>query len=97
MQINEVLQRIDNYIRQFGGQYKDWYVGVTSDQHKRLFIEHGVQKEGDYWISIPCSTEQEARSVERCFLEKGCDGGPGGGDMSTRIVYAYAKGSHTNP
>jgi len=31
------------------------------------------------------------------FLDKGMDGGPGGGDEDSKIVYAYKKTSLTNP
>lgn len=103
----QVVNEIEEYMRPFGGYYSDWYVGVASDPRQRLFVDHrvrekdtivnGVRQPCDAWIFRECKDDAAARSVEDYFLGKGCDGGPGGGDRSTRHVYAYRKARHTNP
>lgn len=80
-----------------GGQYKDWYIGITSDGKQRLFNDHSVNESADNWIFAPADTNEEARSVEKYFLGRGCDGGVGGGDYTSKTVYAYKKNLHTNP
>ena len=33
----QFIDQIDTYIRQWGGSYKDWYVGVTKDAEERRY------------------------------------------------------------
>ena len=48
-------------------------------------------------IFIQCTSSAAARSVEKTFLDHGCDGGTGGGDDDAIYVYAYLKTSETEP
>jgi hypothetical protein len=82
-------QDIVDYIGKQGGTYSQWYVGVAADGAQRLFNDHHVDRNKDAWIYSPCATSSEARAVEQHFLKLGMKGGPGGGDSSTKIVYAY--------
>jgi hypothetical protein len=65
--------------------------------HSRLFGDHNVSKEHGHWIYRTASSNSVAREVEQHFLDAGMDGGPGGGDATSRIVYAYKKTPYTNP
>ena len=87
--VNEVRSEIDNYIQKCGGSYRDWYCGIASDPKKRLFVDHNVDKGNGYWIHRDAGSENTARQIEQYFINKGCKGGGGGGDYSTRHVYAY--------
>lgn len=94
----EIVAAISNYIRECGGSYDQWYVGIAADPTARLFNDHRVSKDGDSWIHIPCASEASARRIEKYFLEKfGTDGGTGGGGPQTTYVYAYHKARHTTP
>lgn len=95
--VAEIIQEIDNYISKRGGGYSDWYVGIASDPHDRVFNDHNVDKNNDAWIIRDCGSEVAARKVEKYFLDRGCDGGTGGGDNSTTYAYAYKKNTHTRP
>lgn len=95
--IQQIKEEIKNYITSSGGSYSNWYVGVASDPRARLFTDHAVQENGDYWIYQTADSSGDARDVEEYFLNLGCDGGTGGGDSTTKSVYAYKKNSHTNP
>lgn len=86
---------IENHVRQCGGQPREWYVGIASDVRHRLFVDHNVNEKNDAWIHRDCATDTAARSVENYFHNRGYDGGPGGGDRTTRHVYAYRKTSST--
>ena len=74
-----------------------WYVGIASDPEDRLFKDHKVSKTQDKWAHDKADTEKIARSVEKRFLDAGCDGGPGGGDAGSKFVYVYLKSSRTEP
>jgi hypothetical protein len=82
----------------FSGQnYRQCYVGITSDIDKRLFGDHKVSKKSDTWIYRIATNNQIARDVEQYFLDKGMDGAGGGGDLTATTVYAYRKSSITDP
>lgn len=86
----EVINEIEQYILKNGGDYPDWYIGITSDPNDRLFNGHRVEKDRIPWIYRLCSSSDVARIIEDYFLgERGTMGGPGGGDDDATYVYAY--------
>lgn len=76
-------------------KWNEVYVGIAKDPRDRLFNGHRVQKDGDVWIYCQAFSSDDAREVEKTLLDKGADGGPGGGDDDTTYVYAYKKTSDT--
>lgn len=89
-EFQELVSAIDEHIQSRGKPYSEWYVGITRDATTRLFTEHHVDKDTGRWIHRTASTHQMARAVERYFLDvKRTQGGPGGGDTSSCMVYAY--------
>ncbi len=80
------VDEIDSFIRQHGVPYSRWYVGITGDVDTRLFGDHGVTSG---YIYRGFGSDDLARSAEQHFHKKGCKGSHGGGDLSTKIVYAY--------
>jgi len=87
------------HINKKGDPYSDWYCGVTSQIDTRLHDEHKVPREkGSWWLTWRvCFNDGDARAVETALLKLGCDGGRGGGDEGCVFVYAYKKGSVTDP
>jgi len=96
MGTQQIINDISTFISNNGGQYRDWYVGITSEPEKRLFTDHSVNKQNDKWIHAPADTNDMARAIEKHFLDLGCDGGGGGGDYTSKTVYAYQKNSYTS-
>lgn len=94
----QVYDDIVAHIKEQGGAHSTWYCGITHDWENRLFVEHKVPQETDYWyIARQCHSNNSAREVEDALHEWGCDGGPSGGDEATVYVYAYLKGTKTDP
>jgi hypothetical protein len=93
----DVYEEILVHINKQGHSYPDWYCGIASNWVSRLLIEHKIPKEGHPYIARQCYTSDDARSVENALLELGCDGVPGRGDKTSVYVYAYLKGTMTNP
>lgn len=92
MNTQKIIAAFDSHILKSGRQYyKDFYVGITNDVERRLFTEHNVHREGDWWIYACCDSESIARDVESHYLELGMRGGLGGGngDGSAKYVYCY--------
>ena len=92
-----VYDEIVAHIDQQGGSYSSWYAGIASDWKDRLFTNHQVPKVNYWYIARQCFTDTDARRVEQALLKLGCDGGGGGGGSTTVYVYAYLKGTHTDP
>lgn len=80
-----------------GIAYQNSYIGITSDINNRLFIDHNVSKKSGHWTYRTASSNDIAREVEKYFLNEGMDGGGGGGDYTSKIVYAYKKTPNTDP
>lgn len=93
--LQQIVDEIDAYIRRNGGTYSAWYIGIAASPRDRLFTDHNVSEHGGLWIYRDCGTDTAARSVEQAFLKVGCQGGGGGGDRTTRYVYAYKITSTT--
>jgi len=91
----EIINDFSNYFK--GITYSSCYIGITSDINNRLFGDHGVSRENDHWIYRTASSNTIAREIEKHFLDAGMDGGTGGGDKTSNIVYAYQKTRSTNP
>lgn len=91
----EIISDIEGFITD---NISNWYVGVSEEPRKRL-ESHGVKLKpaNTSWIYREASNDDIAREVEEHFLNKGADGGEGGGDEDARYIYAYKKNSQTNP
>lgn len=85
----QIIQDISTYVTNGGGSYSQWYIGIAAVPRDRLFTDHNVSEKNDLWIHDTCSTSDEARAIEDYFVAKGMKGGPGGGDATTKSVYAY--------
>jgi len=87
---NGIIAEIKAHIKECGGSYSVWYVGITGDRNQRLFVDHNVKEKGGDWISYKASSSDLARAVEKYFIDN-CKtkGGPGGGDDDSVYVYAY--------
>lgn len=96
----EIINAINEHLQKSSKEnYQDYYIGITSDVDARLFGDHKVSKEKEWWIYCPADTEGIAREVEKYFLAMGMSGGTGGGtgDGDVNVVYCYELGSDTNP
>ncbi|MBC8346381.1 MAG: hypothetical protein ISR82_00140 [Candidatus Marinimicrobia bacterium] len=91
----KIINAIENYLK--GAVYSDYYVGITANIGARLFGDHGISTDHDIWIYREAITVSDAREIEKYFLDRGIDGGPGGGDENSKKVYVYKKTSMSNP
>ena len=95
MIVKDIIEKIEKYVG--SDNYSGWYIGITNDIDRRLFQEHGVNKNAFGWIWCPANSKKDAQTVEEYFLDLGMDGDTGGGNDDTTYVYAFKKYSHTNP
>ncbi len=92
---NSTAQEIAAYVGQHGGNYSQWYVGIAANPQDRLFSGHNVSERGGAWIYRTCTNSDQARAIEDYFISMGMKGGPGGGDATTKAIYAYRITSST--
>ena len=94
----QIITEINNWILKGGVGYGSWYVGISTNARDRLFSGHGVHEQNDWWIFREAESAQVAREIEMYFLQTlKTDGGPGGGDPTSNMVYAYKKSANTRP
>lgn len=93
----KIVADIRAHVLDLGDPYKKWYAGIATDPDDCLFRRHCVRREDDgTWIVRKAANEAKARKAEKKLHKTGFDGGPGGGDETTRFVYAYKMASHTS-
>lgn len=92
----EIIADIRSYFgfTVFSG-YSNYYVGITNDINRRLFDEHNVSEQKDYWIYRTVDSKSAAQKNEEYFLNLGMQGDTGGGTDDTCIVYCYRITSST--
>ena len=93
----KIASEIVTYVEKEGSNKSSWYLGIASNPKDRLFKDHNVSENG-WWIYSDAETHVSARNIENYLLNSyGFDGGTGGGDYTTKFVYAYRKTHTTNP
>ncbi len=92
---SQIVSDFRAYMAKYGKPYAAWYVGIASEPRRRLFIDHNVSQHIGAWIHDDAGTDAVARAIEKHFLDLGCSGGDGGGDYTTRFIYAYLITSNT--
>ncbi len=85
-----IVSDIVGYIRQAGGDFSTWYVGIADDARARLFRDHNVDEAAGLWIFDNAITENCAHNAERRIIEEHqTQGMVGGAGYTTTSVYAY--------
>ena len=80
--INDIEKHLSDSVKQY---YRDFYVGITNDVNRRLFTDHNVDKDNDWWIYCKADSEEIARDVEKYYLELGMKGDTGCGSPKNLI------------
>lgn len=87
---SQIIADMDSHLKKSQKEfYSDFYVGITNYVDRRLFDEHNVQKEGQWWIYRDAINKSTAQRVEEYYLNKGMKGDTGGGTDDSTFVYCY--------
>jgi len=96
MTTQKIISEIVEYVKNCGGNYSDWYAGIASTPRNRLFDDHKVDEKNGNCIYQDAGSSDIARKIENYLInELGMDGDTGGGDDSTKYIYAYKKTLNT--
>jgi len=83
----EIISDVKKYI---SNNSSSWYIGIASDPKQRLFVDHNVDKKNGHWIFREAKSSTEARDIEIYLIDNlRTKGDSGGGDNTTKYVYAY--------
>ena len=97
--VQQIKYEILAYIKEFGGDFSDWYVGVSADPKNEMFNQHSVHEKDDIWLYKQALTFKACSTVQQYFLETlNTDGKPiANGNEDTDCVFLYKKSGRTIP
>jgi hypothetical protein len=97
--VQQIKYEILAYIKEFGGDFSEYYVGLTDDPQKALFSTHKLDRKKDPWLYKQALTHQAARTAHEYFLNLlKTDGAPASDNSEdTDCVYVYKKSKRTTP
>lgn len=98
--VQQIKYEILAHIKEYGGNFCDWYVGVSDDPETALHQLHGVHRVEDIWLYKQALTWQACRTVQAYFIERlNTDGTLAELGTSQRppSVYAFRKSRRTDP
>ena len=97
--VQQIKYEILAYIKELGGDFSDYYVGVTHDPEKSIFNIHRVDRKKDPWLYKQALTFQAARTTQDYFLSRLKADGEAvvDSDEDTDCVYVYKKSKRTAP
>jgi hypothetical protein len=94
---SEIIADVENHVAKFGGDFTEWYVGVTANPKERLFTQHRLRSSGDAWITRRAIDDLQAAEVQEYFKSVRKTQGGSKGGLVDIFVYAYKRKSHTRP
>ena len=97
--VQQIKWEILSYMKEFGGEFGDYYVGIAADPKMTLSEIHNVDMEKDPWLYKQALSFTAARTVQRFFIDRlHVDGTPIlEGNEETDCVYVYKKSARTTP
>lgn len=97
--VQEIKFEFLAFIKENGGNFSDWYIGIAADPKNKLMAEHRVDRDKDAWTYKQALTFQACRTVQRFFQDKlNMDGEPLlRADEDTDCVYLFKKNERTTP
>ena len=97
--VQQIKYEVLAYIKEFGGDFHDWYVGISSDPKQTMFQKHSVHEDDDIWLYKQALTFTACRTIQKYFLEILKTDGEEviEGNEDTDCVYLYKKSERTTP
>lgn len=87
------------YVKEFGSDFRGWYVGVSDDPQAALFGKHGLDREKDIWLYKQAVSFTACRTVQKYYIERrNMDGHlVDSASADTDCVYLYKKSERSRP
>ena len=68
-------QRVSIYIGHHGGDWMEWYVGISDDPRHALFVEHRVDRRKGEYRHFTAMDPALARKIKGYYVRKGMANG----------------------
>jgi hypothetical protein len=97
--VQQIKYEILAYIKEFGGDFSEWYVGIAADPKHEMFETHSVNENDDIWLYKQALTYRACKTIQDYFLDKLKTDGRSvtDGNEDTDCVFLYKKSSRTLP
>lgn len=97
--VQQIKFEILAYIKEFGAQFGDWYIGIAENPKQALFVDHKVDPEKDIWMYRQTVSFAACQTIQRYFIETlGTDGEPANSGMEQKdCIYLFRKSENTRP
>ena len=93
-----IINDIIDVVNKAGGQFDLFYIGISADPYKSLFIKHKVSEtKGIFNIYRIPNYEVAYRIKEHCIRSLGMDGLLGINGFESTHVYIFMKTPETRP
>jgi len=67
--VQQIKFEFFQYIKEFGTNFSDWFVGISADPKKDLFDKHFVDKEKDIWLHKQAVSLTACKTIQKYFLQ----------------------------
>ncbi len=89
---SEIISDITDHIRNCGGDFSSWYVGIARDAHNPVLQAHQLEERHDGLIYREAYTAASARSVPDYFVTQlGTVPDNTENPQDGKLIYAYKK------
>ena len=97
--VQQIKFEILAYIKEFGGDFSDWYIGIAADPKGTMFQTHKVHQDDDIWLHKQALTFTACKTIQKYFLDilKTDGEAVSEADEDTDCIYLYKKSSRTIP
>ncbi len=97
--VQQIKFEIFQHIKEFGSNFQDWFVGISSDPKHDLFNKHLVDKKEDIWLHKQAVSFAACKNVQKYFLENLKTDGEivNNGHEDMNCIYLFKKSQNTNP
>jgi hypothetical protein len=86
-----IIDDILSQIEQHNDRFHNWYVGITEDIERELFVKHKIPKRKYSYIIRKATSPWSARFLESHFLNLGCKGCKSEQEKDGVYIYAFKK------
>jgi hypothetical protein len=90
MSPGEIISDIKSHIEKFKVPYTTWYVAVTNDAEKELFINNKIDKYNDLWIYREVENSEIALKIKTDLTVLGLQGTSDSIENTEAPIFVYA-------
>ena len=94
LSVQQIKYELLAYMKEFGGSFGEWHIGVASDPLAMLAQVYGIDPQRGLWIYKQALTSRAALTVRTYFVDKlGASGDPPNDpvDEDCDCVYAWRR------